>query len=114
MKKYLEFKTKAYSEKDFKKFISSEEDDHLDESEFWKKDLPKEKADLPKPIITTWRTYQPDKIIDIKECWSLEEQEKNPDNPKLDLLELTLSNGAAIVIISTLKEFDKQYQAFYN
>lgn len=102
----LELNIRTYTEKSLEEYFRKEEDE---EEELWKKDLEEKK--LPKHRLSKIR-INPDKIISIVESYSLEEADKDPDNPKYDSLHIKLEGDTNFTVTETLVSFDKKLREY--
>jgi len=105
-KNYIEFEQKSYKGDEYVRWVKSKTEDDIDSM------LPREdeNSEPPVPIITKWRCYCPEEIVDVSETFSMEESQYNAEDIRLDMIEMIYKSGEARPAIGSLKEFDKVFE----
>lgn len=107
MNEPLRLKTRIYKGKDYQKYINDLEDSS-DPDNAWKYS----QVDPPQARVVEILLYDIKTIKYAIQSISMDEMENNPENPKLDSVEVYLSDDSSLMLAHTLEEYEtliKQY-----
>ena len=76
-------------------------------------ELDKEPVEPPKAFVCT-TSLRPQKIDYFMECFSPQETYIRPNNPRPDMVSVTMKNGELFNIPMSLSQFKRKLKAFYK